>query len=232
MVNGRRLTFDVWGLDRDVFLMRDRQTGTIWAHLDGAASSGPLAPRAGLAGSRLKMLPVPLMTWGQWKAAYPQTLVLSPDTPYSQFYRQVRLGVFEAGEARFGDGRLPSNALVVGVEVGREFRAYPIDVVAQAGGVLNDVVNGEPVVVFFNPATQTGIAFSRRVDGVTLEFEKAPDGGFNLRDRASGSRWDVAGRAVDGPLAGKLLTFVPSFITEWYGWSAYHPASSIYQALP
>ena len=206
--------------------MRDRQTGTIWAHLDGTASSGPLA------GSRLKMVPVPLMTWGQWKAAYPQTLVLSPDTPYSRFYRQVRLGVFNTGEARFGDGRLASNDLVVGVEVGQEFRAYPVEAVVEGGGVLNDLVNGEPVVVFFNPATQTGIAFSRVVDGVTLEFEKAPGSGYSLRDRATGSLWDISGRAFEGPMAGKLLTFVPSFITEWYGWSAYHPDTSIYQALP
>ena len=223
MVAGQRLTFDMWGLDSDVFIMRDRETGTLWAHLTGLASRGPLA------GSRLDMIPVPLMTWGQWKELYPQTLVLSPDTAYSQYYRSVRLGVFNDREAQFGDSRLPANALLVGVEAQGEFRGYPLDVLSQAGGVVNDVVNGEHIVVVFNSDTQTGIAFSRRVNGVTLEFDRAPSAGFALVDRSSGSRWDVQGRAMDGAMAGNVLTFVPSFITEWYGWSAYHPETGLYQ---
>ena len=41
MVNGQALTFDMWLLDREVFLMRDRETGSIWSHLTGTAQEGP-----------------------------------------------------------------------------------------------------------------------------------------------------------------------------------------------
>jgi len=212
------------GLDRDVFLMRDRQTGTIWSHLTGTASEGALA------GSRLAPVPLPLMTWREWKRLHPSTMVLSPETQFSGYYRLVRLGAFNTQEATFGDSRLPSNALVVGVEVGGAFMGYPLETLRRASGVVNSTLAGEPIVVLFSPSAQTGLAFSRRVDGSTLEFYNAVTDGFELRDRATGTLWSVEGRALDGSLAGSSLAFVPSFITEWYGWSAYHPATGLYQA--
>ena len=50
-----------------------------------------------------------------------------------------------------------------------------------------------------------------------------------LRDRGTDSLWDLSGKAVEGPLAGTSLTYVSSFIAEWYGWSAYHPETTIYE---
>ena len=40
---------------------------------------------------------------------------------------------------------------------------------------------------------------------------------------------NASGKAVDGPLKGASLTYVFSFISEWYGWSAYHPETAIYE---
>ena len=80
MVDGRHLTFETVGLLDGAFRMRDRETGTIWTHLDGKAIGGPLV------GQRLKFIPSPHTTWGEWKADYPDTLVLSPDTPFASRY--------------------------------------------------------------------------------------------------------------------------------------------------
>jgi hypothetical protein len=223
VVNGQRLTFDVWRLDRDVFLMRDRETGTIWSHLDGTASTGPLE------GSRLGMVPLAMMTWEEWKSLYPDTLVISADTEFKSFYRPVRLGRYNPNEARYGDQRLASNALVVAVEVDQAFRGYPMDGMEQEHGVINDLLAGEPIVVLFNPVSHTGLAFSRRVGHETLEFYNANPTGFDLRDRGTDSRWSVLGQALDGAWEGTKLAFVPSFISEWYGWSAYHPETELYQ---
>jgi hypothetical protein len=223
VVNGQRLSFDVLGLYQDVFVMRDRQTGTVWAHLDGTASQGPLV------GERLGFLPLPQMTWGDWRVEHPNTLVLDPDTPYSDRYRPVRIGRPNQREARWGDDRLESNALLVGVEANGTFVGFPVDVLASEGGVANAEVGGVPVVVVYDADSRTGIAFERRVGEQTLEFSLVPlTHGFRLRDMEAGSTWDSGGNAIDGPLAGSSLRFVPSFITEWYGWSGYHPETRIY----
>ena len=205
--------------------MRDRETGTIWAHLDGTASQGPLA------GERLRWVPMPQMTWGQWKADHPETLVLDPDTPFQERYGPVRIGTVGRNETSFGDDRLPSNALVVGVEANGEFVGFALDLLGLEDGVVNAEVGGEPVVVLYDAASQTGIAYSRILNGRTLIFEVAPpsDGAMRMTDRETGTLWNIHGKAVSGPLSGGAVTFVPSLISEWYGWSGYHPDTGLYE---
>ena len=223
MVDGRALSFEVFGLDRDVLIMVDRETGSIWNHLDGEAVRGPLA------GSRLKMVPVPQMTWGEWKAEHPGAEVLSPDTPFSSRYRPVSIGRFNPREARFGDDRLEANSLVVGVEIDGSFKGYPIDRLTEAGGVVNDALPGAELVVFYDFTGRTGLAYSRLVDGRPLTFYNASQNGLELRDRETDSVWNSHGSATEGPLAGAALEFVPSFISEWYGWSGYHPETALFE---
>ena len=106
MVDGQRLTFDTTGLLDGVFRMRDRETGTIWTHLDGKAIAGPLE------GQRLSMVPIPQTTWGQWKSDYADTLVLDPDTQFQDRYvRPVQNGVLNPNEATYGQATLPSQQL-------------------------------------------------------------------------------------------------------------------------
>ena len=60
MVDDRTLTFEVFGLLQEVLIMIDRETGTLWTHLDGKAIQGPLE------GKRMTMIPAPHMTWKEW----------------------------------------------------------------------------------------------------------------------------------------------------------------------
>ncbi len=224
MVRGSALTFETFGLSQAVMSMRDRETGSIWTQLDGKSTDGALQ------GERLKMMPMPQMTWGDWKSSHPDTLVLSPNTPFSDRYRAVNIGTFNPGEAIYGDNRLDANALVVGVEVGGEFKGYPTAELAWTGGLVNDILAGQPILVVYDDASQTGLAYSTLVEGSPLEFDIAENGSFSVTDRQTGSTWDAQGRATAGELSGHALEFVPSFISEWYGWSAYHPDTDLYAA--
>ena len=226
VVQGETRTFEVFGLLQDVLTMVDRETGTLWTHLDGEAIRGPLH------GSRMTIIPAPQMTWGEWRRSHPGTVVLSPDTPFRDRYRPVRIGVFNTREAQFGDDRLPANALVVGVEVDQQFKGYPLESLQKAGGVVSDLLGETPIVVFYDEEAQTGLAYSRLQDGQVLEFNNAAGQGFELRDEETGSLWDRQGRAISGPLQGATLDFVPSFISEWYGWSGYHPETLVFEWQP
>ena len=216
--------FDVFGLYNGVFAMSDRQTGTVWTHLDGIALKGSLA------GERLPIIPMIHTTWEDWVAEHPDTTVLDNDTPYRSQYSPVRIG--EAGIGpEFArsllnqDNRLPENAIVIGVTGYGKSRAYPLDALPPGTGVVNDVLGGEAIVVFHQGRTTTGLAFARMLNGVTLTFQTA-DG--VIQDVQTGSTWNMEGVATDGPMAGSSLTFVTSFITEWYGWSAFHPSTTIH----
>ena len=223
MLNGQTLRFDLLGLYKGVFLMRDRSTGSVFAHLDGMASQGPLA------GERLDIIPIPLMTWADWKAEYPNTLVLDDNTPYRSAYSDANATQTSPRNALYGDGRLPADDLVVGVEADGAFAGFHTDAVAAAGGVVNGEVGGVPVVVVYDSSTNTGIAYKRTVDGQVLTFSAADGANLVLVDDATGSLWSkLDGRAVSGDMKGTSLEFATSFISAWYGWSAYHPQTALY----
>ena len=223
MVNGQALRFDLLGLYKGVFLMSDRTTGTVWAHLDGVASQGPLA------GERLDFIPMPLMTWSAWRDAYPHTTVLDWNTPYQGWYGEENLNMSDGRNSRFGDNRLPFDDLVVGVEANGAFEGFPLSAITAAGGVLNTEVGGVPVVVIYDATTGTGIAYKRTVGGEELTFVTARSEILTLVDEQTSSSWTKTGRATAGPHAGDTLEFATSFISMWYGWSAYHPETALYQ---
>lgn len=203
--------------------MIDRETGSVWTHLDGKAITGQLQ------GSRMAMLPLVHITWGEWKSSHPDTMVLSPDTPFRDRYGPVRIGVFNQREAAFGDGRLDANTLVVGVEVEGQFKGYPLEELRDAGGVVNDTLAGQPIVVIYDEVAQVGLAYTRVTGDTVLEFDTSGTNGLQLRDKQTQSVWDRQGRAISGLLAGTSLEFVPSFISEWYGWSGYHPETALFE---
>src|SRR5262249_31506437 len=47
-------------------------------------------------------------------------------------------------------------------------------------------------------------------------------------DKETGSRWDIAGRAVEGELKGWTLAWLDSTQVKWYAWAAEYPRTTIY----
>ena len=214
----------MFGLLDGVLTMIDRETGSVWNHLDGKATRGNFQ------GARMTMVPMFHMTWGDWKSSHPDTTVLSPDTPFQDRYRPVTIGRFNPREAPFGDDRLASNALVVGVEVNGQFKGYPLEDLREVGGVLNDTLGGKSIVVIYDEGARMGLAYSRMLDGQILELFNTGADEFTFQDEQTGSTWDREGTASAGPLEGMTLDFIPSFISEWYGWSGYHPGTKLFEA--
>jgi hypothetical protein len=121
--------------------------------------------------------------------------------------------------------------VVTGLCIGSSLRAYPFaDMAPQA--VINDTLGGEAVLVVFEQTSRTSIPYSRAVDGQPLTFyrvEAANDEIVAFRDVETGSRWDILGRAVDGPLSGRRLEQLPAHNAMWFAWSAWWPESSVWE---
>ena len=213
-VEGQHLTFDLFGLYNGVFAMKDHQTGTVWSHLDGAALQGALI------GSRLEVIALVHVTWDEWRTLHPDTLVLSADTEWKDRYHSRSLGrpglsrPFIRSLERW-DSRLPEATLVLGVEVKGAYAAYPLKVLEVRDLVVNDELAGKPIVAWYVPQAISTAAYSRVVGGRTLDFHVSDDGRF--QDVQTGSRWDLQGLAISGPLEGTQLRHATSFISEWYG---------------
>lgn len=199
--------------------------GSLWSALSGVCFEGAKK------GQRLKRIPSLVTDWGYWMMLHPES------TAYDLFdgkrYSVTPLPEKLSQEAKqtMGevDTRLKPNVTVMGIEVGERRKAYPLNEPEQRA-CFNDSLGDQKVAVFWYRATRTAVAFSRELDGTTLTFyadpvspESAP-----IKDRETGTRWTLAGRAVDGPLRGKELRWINSIQCRWYAWAAEFPRTEIY----
>lgn len=238
------LTFGVSGkLLYNTLVMYDRQTDTLWSQLYGAALDGPLS------GQRLSFFPSDFTTWEHWYAQHPQSRVLSKRLtceqfncgsysenprgsyvvdPYASYYQTEDLGVVDNQIPREA-GTSTRKQRLFGVRVGPAARAYPYTVLRQRP-LINDMLNGVPLLIWFDPQTESGAAFERRIDGQTLTFRAAVDETGVLVDEQTGSRWQASsGRATSGPLRGRHLPSVVSTSAFAFGWYDYFPESDTYR---
>jgi hypothetical protein len=124
---------------------------------------------------------------------------------------------------------------VIGVVVGREARAYPLNLLWDEGAhTVNDELGRTPIAVALCPLAGVGTAFSRRSGRGTLELghvSQVERDTLVLYDKATRSRWGLlSGEAFQGPLTGLRLDRLPTLQTTWAHWKALHPDTSVYVA--
>jgi hypothetical protein len=133
----------------------------------------------------------------------------------------------EAQEATLYDGEL-----VIGVTVGGEARAYPINLMwGPENEILNDTLGKTPITATWCPIAHSGAVYERTVNGRELELGVIglEQGVAMLYDRQTRTEWSqILGEAVQGPLAGKALKKRPSTVTTWGRWRALHPSTTVY----
>jgi len=222
--------FDGWR--NGVMVMRHKD-GTLYSCLTGVAFDGPKK------GERLPPAPTLVSTWGHWLETYPHAVayhmfekyqpVELPSTPHPD-------SIKSRGPV---DSRLPAETLVLGVAVDKQSKAYPLDAIAKPG-LLRDELDGKSVVILWHEPTRCAVAYEPLASPPKkgpaprpLTIERAvQDGKSDLRapfiDKESGSRWDIAGRAVDGELKGWTLEWLDGTQVKWFAWAAEHPTTALF----
>ena len=243
-VGGRILDFGTTGrLRHSDLVMYDRQTESWWQQFTGAGIVGQFA------GTRLARLPSEIVSFADFSAAHPLGLVLSRETGHARPYgRNPYVGYDDIRQSPFllssaPDSRLPPMERVLSVSAGGRHRLYPLSLL-EKHPVANRTLARLPYVVFSkagmaSPLDHRNIAegrliaaataFERRVDDRVLEFQLR-DGAFV--DTATGSRWNILGEAVAGPLKGRRLAAVDSGVHFAFAWLAFNPESEIVRELP
>ncbi|GAB4480975.1 MAG: DUF3179 domain-containing protein [Anaerolineales bacterium] len=222
-------------------IMYDRQTESWWQQATGDAIAGKYA------GSQLAFYPASMVSWADFKAAYPNGSVLSRETGYRRDYgKNPYLGYDDINQSPFlyrgqpTPGQLVPMARVLTLDLGQEAVAYPYDILSSVK-TINDTVGGQRVVVFWTQGTASAldasqisagrdvgaaVAYSANVDGQTLTFQFA-DGVF--RDKETQSEWNILGRAISGKLRGTQLTGLSAINHFWFSWAAFRPETRIYR---
>ena len=126
------------------------------------------------------------------------------------------------------DRWLKKSDRVIGVSFGEESMAYPVRIL-NWHEVVNDIVDGRPILVTFCPLCGTGIVFDARFDGQRRFFGVSGllyRSDVLLFERGTGSLFSqLLMRAVSGPLRDRPLTPVRFTHTTWEAWREAHPAT-------
>jgi hypothetical protein len=147
-----------------------------------------------------------------------------PQAPTTKF------SVKKVGEAL---KELDPSELVLGVSVGKESRAYPINMLNHqpATKVVNDVLGGRPLMATWCDSAHNAIIYSRLVEDKTLTFGvfgQLWKGSMVMYDQDTMTHWShLLGQAKRGLLKGKRLQPIPSLVTDWESWSRLYPEGTV-----
>jgi hypothetical protein len=234
--DGRVLDFGTTGnLRNSDLVMYDRQTTSWWQQFTGEGIVGELT------GSQLELLPSQIIAWSDFKENHPEGEVLSRETGFNRSYGTNPYAGYDTINSNpffpvtGDDSRLLPKDRVVALQVDNLDVAYPFSILSELG-VINDVVAGQPLVVFWKEGTQTifgnsGVdtgsssAFLRTVDGVVLNFVEINDG---FQDEETGSIWNIFGEAIEGELKGTVLEQVISAEHFWFAWATFKPETIVW----
>ncbi len=239
-VGDRVLDFGTTGkLRKSDMVMYDRQTESWWQQFSGLGIVGLFA------GTRLKQIPANIIAFEDFRSAYPDGKVLSYKTGYIRPYgRNPYAGYDKIDDIPYlfngsVDDRLPAMERVIFVRNNGRQRLYPFRLFA-THYVINDEIEGLPVVIFSKQGTLSVLdasdiiksrlipsvtAWSRLLDDEVLHFEYINN---EIRDKETGSVWNLLGQSIAGPLQGQILQKVDSGVHFAFAWLAFNPDSEIY----
>lgn len=220
-----------------VYTICDYQTHSRWHPFTGKAESGSLA------GKRLQRIPVAVERWDVWLKEHPDTLVtLAGREMRHRTHGNLPGGVMGGANSHptyrkwvelnpeKEDTRLAANELVLGIasDDGEYSYAFPLELLRSKGGLATFEFRGKPYLMLL-AGTWRASAFSRTLDGSTLDFDIESLSPLRLRD-SSGSIWNELGEAISGPHKGRSIAIVAdSYLAEWSDWIMAHPDSTLAQ---
>ncbi len=228
-VDGATLTFGTTGkLVNSNLLMYDRQSDSQWPQILGVAITGPNK------GVVLEEIPLGWTTWERWRAAHPQTVVLSTETGFFRAYGTDPYGSYDRSGTYYDSGgpffpvmasdqRFAPKHVVIGVKANGAVLAISKAAI-QRSRAVNTVLGGIPLIALWGEPLAAVRVFGRRAGSDTLTFR--PDGKGFMDDRTS-SVWTAMGRCRQGRLVGTQLPNHPAYDVMWFAWHAFYPHTHI-----
>lgn len=221
-------------------VMYDRSSESWWLQFTGEGVVGKYT------GEQLQLLPSQIVSFGQFKNAYPTGKVLSREPGFDKKYGVNPYTDYDSRHVPYAwffrnplDTRLPAMERVLGVVSGNKVTAYPFSIL-NTRPLIQQQLDDKPVLIVSKSGiassvdkrlireskdTLTAAAYSRVVDDKVLEFVLS---GADIMDVQTESTWNLFGEAVAGPLAGTRLNKLDRGVYFSFVWLDFYPQSIIY----
>jgi hypothetical protein len=194
-------------------VMYDRDTDTWFPQVLAVGIIGPHA------GAALVERPMVWTTWERWRAAHPQTEVLSTDTGFARNYQRDPYGSYNPLSGYYQpdsftmfplmhqDRSRPAKSVLLGARTQSAAIAFPLGDLREAGR-LELAAREEAFTALYDPTLDTGYIFRGRTDAQAAFDRPGPQG----------VSWS----------GGEAPEPVNAFEAMWFAWMAFYPESAVH----
>ncbi|HKA06461.1 MAG TPA: DUF3179 domain-containing (seleno)protein [Gemmataceae bacterium] len=232
---------------RNGVMVMSHKDGTLYSCLTGVAFDGPRK------GDKLGSWPTMVTNWGWAMKHYPGGVAYHMFEKYKPTELPTKANEDSVRSRGEIDKRLPAEEMVLGVDLHARssphaYRLADLERMGKFAALTDTHEFGSQVVILWDGTTRTAAAYlptaQKRAEINELSKEgKVLDIRFNLEivadgksetapfvDKKSGTRFDVAGRGIEGELKGWTLETTEGVVAKWFAWSAEFPYTKVHQA--
>lgn len=214
VVQGKPETFRLVGMDHFNAMFKDARTGSWWRQANGEAIAGKLK------GDTLPEVFSEQMTLKQWLTLHPATLIMQPDTTFTERY--TKMADYERGKGSSDLTRTDSlswrdKSWVVGIAVGKNAKAYDWNRLKRER-LIHDKLGNHPVLLVLANDNRSFFAFERPTDSARFIFR-------NDTLSTGSQSYLLTGQSVR---SGSNLVRLSAHQEFWHSWQTFHPATSRY----
>jgi len=229
-INSEITTFGVSGLLYETNLIPyDRLTDSNWSQMLNKCVNGSLS------GRKPEFFNLIQMNYGALRSIYPKALVTTSNTGHNRSYNQYPYAQYKTNDnflfpISTKDQRLHPKELVRGVQENDSYIAFTFPLTENRSVVVREFA-GEEIVVFADKSTGIMVSFfNTELEGTKLEFTLMNVEGSELilKDQL-GNRWDLFGKAKQGPNIGHQLEVPYSYIGYWFSWATFYPGIELHE---
>ncbi len=209
-------------------ILYDRQTNSHWLPMMYECVNGELE------GYNPETYQVVETAWGNWKAMFPGTRVLSPSTGYDFDYEVDPYEAYKQSDTIHFytqpiDDQLSLKEKVHAILVRDRAKIYRFASFGDTTTIAMDNFQGQSVVVVGNKAKKFIVSFSSQIQGgEELIFTPNQDAPNIIMEDNQGNKYDIFGLAVTGPDRGRNLNPTRSVTGYWFAIAAMYPDPIIY----
>ena len=230
-IDGEVTTFGVSGwLYNSNLIAFDRATESYWSQMRVDCINGAYVGRS------LGTYQMMEMSWKALKERLPEAKVLSADTGFDLPYLSYPYYDYRTNDdfffvpLEFTDDRLPAKEKVLTIIEQGDAKVYPLShFPTDEISVINDVFNGQPVVVICQPDQGLITAYKSNLEGAIYEFTAIQGERELVMRDAEGTTWNLFGEGVEGPGTGKQLRALEAINGYWFAWTLFFPRAEIYE---
>lgn len=172
-------------------------------------------------------------TWGQWKALYPDSDVLSPDTGWPRNYEVYPYGDYKTNHdfLLFPAGPLsdafPNKMRVFAVLDRKLAKVYTFEDFA-GGNAIRDSFNGVNYLLVGDEHFIEAYVIPQEFENRAFTYDYHPGAKHSVFKDDAGSYYSIFGEIIEGQNMGMQLPQARSVTSYWFAISAFYPNPSIY----